>query len=119
MGVHTDYLNTQEGLDCLSTCVIVHLDMNRCVTPIELFGGLEQIPELPSFLKDYVMDAMMRIPPLETVYSSQDPLKDKETEIFDVAFGPGPFGMKLGTSWAKFEDILTGNNSFCSYFLLP
>ena len=29
MGIHTDYLATKEGLDCLGTCVIVHLDLNR------------------------------------------------------------------------------------------
>jgi len=68
MGLHTDFLETQEGMDALVTSVIVHLDVDKVVTPmeIELPGGLQVdvVPELPHVLRARLLtEVAAAIPP--------------------------------------------------------
>ena len=52
MGMHTDFLGTRQAIDCITSTVIVHLDFNKIVTPMQaqLPGSntpCDVIPELP------------------------------------------------------------------------
>ena len=75
MGLHTDFLETQEGMDALVTSVIVHLDVDKVVTPmeIELPGGLQVdvVPELPSVLRTRLLaEVAAAIPPRDALVTA-------------------------------------------------
>lgn len=36
MGVHSDFLATQTAVECVASAVMVHLDFNKVVTPMDI-----------------------------------------------------------------------------------
>eukprot|EP01029_Cantina_marsupialis_P030340 TRINITY_DN818_c0_g1_i3.p1 TRINITY_DN818_c0_g1~~TRINITY_DN818_c0_g1_i3.p1 ORF type:complete len:1010 (-),score=221.56 TRINITY_DN818_c0_g1_i3:508-3537(-) len=62
MGIHSSLLETQSYMDCLSAVVLVHLDIDNVITPMEvnLPGDLtcELLPELPYSLKMKLLSAL-------------------------------------------------------------
>lgn len=56
IGVHTSFLETQVGVEALTTSVIVHLDNDKVVTPmeVELPGGaaVDVLPDVPPHAAD-------------------------------------------------------------------
>lgn len=70
MGVHTSSLATREGMESFATCVIVHLDLNKVVTPIEVEGDFDTVPEIPRVLRIPLLQRVASVAPAPPVVAA-------------------------------------------------
>lgn len=95
IGLHTSSLATRVGADVFASCVVIHLDKDKVVTPI--ISRVDdspidfRLPRLPSKDMDALLLALADIVPRPVItsvpsVSRQVPLKKLEGETVEVAF---------------------------------